>query len=302
MAFAKAGTVFKFVAPTKEEKEDWRFCGHNFHQQGGVKAIEKRSVMYAMLLRRVAYITTESLPKGDKGFSRISWTNAENELETLVQYIGKEDLSELQAVNKKSTINKKPRNHLPPSVLRTIERTPIKARELNEQMTRAAGADLNKQLLLTPRNDLQIRQLQYLHRKREITEDQYTRLFKISCEYPTMKLFALKPRFLLVLAEPEMIEHTREVLREVSWQDSREQVVSYDTQFDLGNFYLSTLTLKDTRMTTSSGSRPTIPAFFVVHERKLMWDHDLAFRTRRNTGSIDTWFISGVFCLWQTLE
>ena len=80
------------------------------------------------------------------------------------------------------------------------------------------------------------------------------------------------------------------------------QVVSYDTQFDLGNFYLSTLTLKDTRMTTSSGSRPTIPAFFVVHERKLMWDHDLAFRTRRNTGSIDTWFISGVFCLWQTLE
>ena len=75
-----------------------------------------------------------------------------------------------------------------------------------------------------------------------------------------------------------MIDYTREILSQVTWDVSATQVVSYDTQFDLGNFYLSTLTLKDPRLLTDRGNHPTVPAIFVVHERKLIWDHELAIK------------------------
>ena len=75
-----------------------------------------------------------------------------------------------------------------------------------------------------------------------------------------------------------MVDYLREVLQEVKWRDCPEQVVSYDTQVDLGNFYLSSLTIRDPRLLTSRRSLPTVPAFFVIHERKLMYDHDHAFR------------------------
>ena len=64
----------------------------------------------------------------------------------------------------------------------------------------------------------------------------------------------------------------------VKWRDAPEQTVCYDTQFDLGNFYLSGLTLRDPRLITSRGTAPTVPGFFLVHERKLIYDHDHAFR------------------------
>ena len=93
-----------------------------------------------------------------------------------------------------------------------------------------------------------------------------------------MRLWVQVPRLLLLLCEPEMVDYLREVLQEVKWRDCPEQVVSYDTQFDLGNFYLSSLTIRDPRLLTSRRSLPTVPAFFVIHERKLMYDHDHAFR------------------------
>ena len=166
-------------------------------QQGGVPDASKRTPQFSMIDRRVAYIETEAQPKGDKRFMRILWTNSNNKLDTMIQFVGMDELS-VPLVTRNSKNNTRPRNPLAPGLLRDMEQSPLKARALNEQMTRAAGPQLVNQQLGTPRNDQQIRQLQYLHRKRSITEDQYLRLFKLSCEYPTMRLFTLAPRFLLV--------------------------------------------------------------------------------------------------------
>ena len=53
----------------------------------------------------------------------------------------------------------------------------------------------------------------------------------------------------MVQAEPEMIEYCRDILENVSWkQGGHRQQVSYDTQFKVGNFYASTLTIREVRM------------------------------------------------------
>ena len=184
MAGAKSGEVFYFRARSLKDADNWRGSGHLMKQQGGVPDASKRTPQFSMIDRRVAYIETEAQPKGDKRFMRISWTNSNNKLDTLIQFVGMDELS-VPLVHRNSKNNTRPRNPLAPGLLRDMEQSPLKARALNEQMTRAAGPQLVNQQLGTPRNDHQIRQLQYLHRKRSITEDQYLRLFKLSCEYPT---------------------------------------------------------------------------------------------------------------------
>ena len=41
---------------------------------------------------------------------------------------------------------------------------------------------------------------------------------------------------------------------------------------------MPTLTLKDPRLLTNNGNHPTVPVAFVVHERKLIWDHELGLK------------------------
>ena len=150
---------------------------------------------------------------------------------------------------------------------------------MTELLTREVGPRSEDQQMGTPSDDRQIAYLKYHFRKKNMRGDQYEKLFMISQEYEVMRLWVLVPRLLLVLCEPEMQDYLKEVFKEVKWRDVPEQVVSYDTQFDLGDFYLSTLTIRDPRLLTSHRKNfPTVPAIFVIHERKLMYDHDLAFR------------------------
>ena len=56
------------------------------------------------------------------------------------------------------------------------------------------------------------------------------------------------------------------------------QQLSYDTQFKVGNYYASMLTMRDVRMKSRESGAPMIlPAFMVLHDRKFKEDHALAF-------------------------
>ena len=74
-----------------------------------------------------------------------------------------------------------------------------------------------------------------------------------------------------------MVVYLRQLFQEVEWVGSGEQCVSYDTQFNLGDYYASTLTVRDPRMESKqTGTIPVVPAFLVIHDRKFAWDHNLA--------------------------
>ena len=52
-----------------------------------------------------------------------------------------------------------------------------------------------------------------------------------------------------------------------------------DTQFELGDFYVTTLTARDPRVENKRNANiPVVPAFIVIHHRKFAWDHDLALK------------------------
>ena len=53
----------------------------------------------------------------------------------------------------------------------------------------------------------------------------------------------------------------------------------YGTQFQLGDFHVSWLTIRDVRFKSiGSGTAPVIPAVHIIHERKLQLHHDIALR------------------------
>ena len=87
------------------------------------------------------------------------------------------------------------------------------------------------------------------------------------------------PRLMLLQIDDEMSNYARNLL-ELGWEEGGcLQLIGYDTQFQIGDFYASALTIREPRL-RHKGSKAvlTIPLFLVIHQRKLQEDHDLAFR------------------------
>lgn len=59
--------------------------------------------------------------------------------------------------------------------------------------------------------------------------------------------------------------------------ENKEQLLSYDTTFQLGNFYVSVLLYRHVIF----HKNPIIPVLFLIHERKLSGHHEILFRTLR---------------------
>ena len=73
--------------------------------------------------------------------------------------------------------------------------------------------------------------------------------------YPDLVIFGLQ----------ELLEELDKVLL----LDCDHQLLSYDTTFQLGDFYVSPLLFRHTVF----NNRPTIPAIFMLHERKKTETH-----------------------------
>ena len=57
-------------------------------------------------------------------------------------------------------------------------------------------------------------------------------------------------------------------------EDLPYQCLSYDTTFDMGDFYLSVLTFRQTEFKET----PVVPLLFMIHERRLESVHDFFFK------------------------
>ena len=87
-----------------------------------------------------------------------------------------------------------------------------------------------------------------------------------------------------------MIGHVRKILK-IPYETSIEkQYVGYDTKFELGDYYVSWLCLRDIMRVHLKSRKPMIlPVIQVIHERKLQWQHNIAFDTMcRETPELGT--------------
>ena len=145
----------------------------------------------------LSYIVTKEKPKGDKNLVRVSWKLKNMPFDTLIQFVGYETLS-VELIHGNSKQNKQPRVLMKTSLKAHIASSPMKASALTEQLVLVAGTDKISQLLNTPNNHRQVRQLQSNLRKREEQVDIYTELLRLSYELPYMRLLTFAPRLLMV--------------------------------------------------------------------------------------------------------
>ena len=267
----KAGEVILFKTTSAETLENWRAIGHRFNQGNG-----GRWVLGGLLKRKVANcVTPTSGHRGTNKFQRISWTHKDKPL-TLVQFVGDDSVSvDFPHKNSKKDI---PYIRTAPSVLRELEVSKEKPYRTYQQHVFNAPPDATSQNLLVPRNITQVRNCKQRFRKEKKGTDSLTNLIRISLEYEDVRFLMTAPDLVMVSITSEMLKQVREILK-IDYNTARQkQCLGYDTQFNLGDYYVSWITIRDIRYKDKkSGKSPVLPAVQVVHERKLQLHHELAW-------------------------
>jgi hypothetical protein len=121
------------------------------------------------------------------------------------------------------------------------------------------------------RNLRQVKNLQYQERQKcRLTHDALYNLHELAFDLKSsgfVKLITTYPNLIIICGLDKLIADLNSTLQ----IDSRcPQLLSYDTTFQLGDFYLSPLLYRHTLFSNS----PVIPALFLIHERKLQSGHE----------------------------
>lgn len=155
-----------------------------------------------------------------------------------------------------------------PSVLRALSSTDVPS---NVYKNEIGKNDCDPQLLpvLKPRNTSQVSYVQAKERKKyRLTHDALYNLHELSYD---LDGFVAK---ITTFPDLEVICGLNVMINEVDkllpMSTQTPQLLSYDTTFQLGDFYLSPLLFRHVAFSPS----PVLPALFLIHERKLQTTHE----------------------------
>ena len=120
-----------------------------------------------------------------------------------------------------------------------------------------------------PRDLRQVKNAQYNERqKSRLTHDAIYNLHELAYDLNGfVKLITTYPDLVVICGLDKLIEELDLILQ---MDSERPQLLSYDTTFQLGDFYLSPLLYRHTLFSNS----PVMPALFLIHERKFQSTHE----------------------------
>ena len=119
----------------------------------------------------------------------------------------------------------------------------------------------------TPRNMKQLRNLRFKHlQQSRISQDALYSMHELAYDIPGFiwKITTF-PDLVCICGLQELLEELDRVLL----LDPHSQLLSYDTTFQLGDFYVSPLLFRHTLFK----ELPCVPAMFLLHERKFADTH-----------------------------
>ena len=270
----ESGQVFLYRAKDDSSKNNWRSNGHRFIQTNG-----GRWCYNGMLRRRISHLVTpESGRQGTNKFMMISWIHKEKPDLTLLQFVGDHTLS-VDFPHGNSKKSNMPYHRSAPQLIRELEVCSSKPAKVYNEKVAEASSDIAGQRLRVPRNLAQVRNARQNYKKITVGVDSFTNLHNLALSYPDITFLATVPDLILVMISPEMKDQAKEIFK-VDYDKSRQkQLLGYDTQFELGDFYCSSVTIRDVRFrTTRNGNAPIIPIAYVIHERKLALHHEIAWK------------------------
>ena len=204
-------------------------------------------------------------------FRRYAFQLLDNKSVTLVHYCGDEKVA-IDFVHGNTKYNLE-RKHVrsTPSCLSKYKDL-VKTNTPNIVYKRAITDSSDATLVNKPRNLKQIRNLRYQHLKEtRISQDTLYNIHEIAYDLPGFiwKLTTY-PDLLCICGLKEVLSEFDRVLH----IDSKSQILSYDTTFQLGDFYVSPLIFRHSLFKEN----PCIPAIFLIHERKYTETHQDMWR------------------------
>ncbi len=197
-------------------------------------------------------------------FKRYAYTTSQTN-RVLIHYKGDDSV----------VADSKPHIRTCPSILRELETTEIPPSVAYKKKIAASVPSVELQAIQLPRNQKQVRNLQSRFRQRlRISHDSLYNLHELSYDLDQfVHKIITYPDLVVICGFKPMLKEINRLLQ----SSSSYQLLSYDTTFKLGDFYLSPLLFRNVLFTKS----PVMPALFMLHERKLRITHDEMMRVVR---------------------
>lgn len=207
-------------------------------------------------------------PSGPKKeFKRQVFRLLGNQSKVLIHYIGDESVAcEFSHGNSKSG---KIYHRTCKSVLKKIASCPDPPELAYKHLVGESKCPTQYQPYLLPRNTKQVSNVQYNERqKNRLSHDAMYNLHELAYDLGGfVKRIITYPDLIVIFGDSRMLQELDNILLVES---KCPQLLSYDTTFQLGDFYLSPLLFRHTLFSES----PVVPALFLLHERKFKSVHD----------------------------
>ena len=223
-------------------------------------------------MRKVYYVSVT--PNGNnKLFRRNSYSLIEgsgvNMHLTLIHYLGDEKTATVYPHGNSKCAQPKPFMRTCPSVLKSLSGTNELPSAVYKKAIAINDCRGDHQPVLKPRNCRQIANLQFKERQRlRLTHDALYNMHEVAYD---LNGFVAKittyPDLVLICGMQTMAQELDKLLQSPM---SSPQLLSYDTTFQVGDFYLSPLLFRHTAFISS----PIMPLAFLIHERKFQSAHE----------------------------
>ena len=159
-----------------------------------------------------------------------------------------------------------------PSVLREAAETYKDPSIHYKEKVACSGVPFTHEATLKPRNPRQVTNAQAQVRKsRKYTQDDLFNLVELTVDLKDYihRMF-LVPELGVVLAHRAMLQEFRAVLS-TTGQQQQQQLLSYDTTYNLGDFYVSPLLFRHILFKNA----PMMPVAFLIHEKRTQFTHEI---------------------------
>ncbi|XP_078495172.1 uncharacterized protein LOC144749981 [Ciona intestinalis] len=157
------------------------------------------------------------------------------------------------------------------NIAKKVKIEPAKKAYAEYQIEMSKIADQTRLPTDRPRNRKQCANVKYIqNRDALLTNDEIFSTYELMTQTGSfIRKFLIGPDLVVHIAEPEMIKLTSDIIKVSAQHKDLKQVISYDTTFCMGDFYVSVLVCRNVMLDKD----PIFPFAFMIHDRKFARYH-----------------------------
>ena len=260
--FLIGGEVYLYKSTSKAKTNDWKADGHRWINNGITKLPRKDPKIYK------TYFYLQTKEGMNKNFKKMVFQLPSDTTLSLIHYIGDESLS-IPTSHGNALKQTKLFIRTKPSLLEEIE-DKIE-HQIPNKIYKDKVADATK-IVDAPRNLKQVQNIkEKLKQKTRASRDAISNCHEIAYDMPgfvhSIQTF---PDLCVVAGLDEMFSEMSEVLK-----SKNEQLLSYDTTFNMGDYYVSPLLFRNTKFV----GNPVMLGGILINERRTQCYHEMFFQT-----------------------